>query len=40
MTGGVLILILALGIYDEYVFQVEHVLTLFAALTGIGVICK
>ncbi|KAL5276671.1 ATG9A family protein [Megaselia abdita] len=40
MTGGVLILILALGIYDEYVFQVEHILTLLAALTGIGVVCK
>ncbi|KAH8397182.1 hypothetical protein KR215_010284 [Drosophila sulfurigaster] len=40
ISGGVLLLILALGIYDEYVFQVEHVLTIIAVLTIIGVVCR
>ncbi|XP_055912674.1 autophagy-related protein 9A [Eupeodes corollae] len=40
LSGGILFLILALGIYDEYVFQVEHVLTIIAVLTGIGVVCR
>ncbi|EDW02419.1 autophagy-related protein 9A [Drosophila grimshawi] len=40
VSGGVLLLILAFGIYDEHVFQVEHVLTIIAVLTVIGVICR
>ncbi|KAM8711350.1 hypothetical protein ACLKA7_000484 [Drosophila subpalustris] len=40
ISGGVLLLILALGIYDEHVFQVEHVLTIIAILTVIGVVCR
>ncbi|KAH8261410.1 hypothetical protein KR044_008598 [Drosophila immigrans] len=40
ISGGVLLLILALGIYDEHVFQVEHVLTIIAVLTVIGVVCR
>ncbi|KAH8369837.1 hypothetical protein KR093_001097 [Drosophila rubida] len=40
ISGGVLLLILALGIFDEHVFQVEHVLTIIAVLTVIGVVCR
>ncbi|TDG50737.1 hypothetical protein AWZ03_002726 [Drosophila navojoa] len=40
ISGGLLILILALGIYDEHVFQVEHVLSIIAALTVVGVLCR
>lgn len=40
ITGGMLLLILAMGIYDEYVFQVEHVLTIITLLSAIGLICR
>ncbi|XP_067638182.1 autophagy-related protein 9A isoform X3 [Eurosta solidaginis] len=40
ISGGILVLILALGIYDEYVFQVEHVLTIITILSVIGLICR
>lgn len=40
ISGGLLLLLLALGIYDEYVFQVEHMLTLITALSVIGLICR
>ncbi|XP_018792097.1 PREDICTED: autophagy-related protein 9A [Bactrocera latifrons] len=40
ISGGILVLILALGIYDEFVFQVEHVLTIITILSVIGLICR
>ncbi|XP_013119032.2 autophagy-related protein 9A [Stomoxys calcitrans] len=40
ITGGMLLLILAMGIYDEYVFQVEHVLTIITLLSAVGLICR
>ncbi|XP_030560315.1 autophagy-related protein 9A [Drosophila novamexicana] len=40
VSGGVLLLILVFGIYDEHVFQVEHVLSIIAVLTVVGVICR
>ncbi|XP_005180922.2 autophagy-related protein 9A [Musca domestica] len=40
ITGGMLLLILAMGIYDEYVFQVEHVLTIITLLSAIGLVCR
>ncbi|XP_017044652.1 autophagy-related protein 9A [Drosophila ficusphila] len=40
ISGGLLLLILGLGIYEEHVFQVEHVLTIIAVLTGVGVISR
>ena len=40
ISGGLLLLILALGIYDEYVFQVEHMLTIITVLSAIGLICR
>ncbi|XP_037823326.1 autophagy-related protein 9A [Lucilia sericata] len=40
ISGGILLLLLALGIYDEYVFQVEHMLTIMTVLSVIGLICR
>ncbi|KAM7347122.1 autophagy-related protein 9 [Cochliomyia hominivorax] len=40
ISGGLLLLLLALGIYDEYVFQVEHMLTIITVLSVIGLICR
>ncbi|XP_069966342.1 autophagy-related protein 9A isoform X2 [Bactrocera oleae] len=40
ISGGILVLILTLGIYDEFVFQVEHVLTIITILSVIGLICR
>ncbi|XP_030370911.1 autophagy-related protein 9A [Scaptodrosophila lebanonensis] len=40
VSGGVLLLILGFGIYEEHVFQVEHVLTIIAILTVVGVVCR
>ncbi|XP_037931456.1 autophagy-related protein 9A-like [Teleopsis dalmanni] len=40
LSGGLLVLILALGIYEEFVFQVEHVLTLITVLSAVGIICR
>lgn len=38
--GGVASLILLLAIYDEDVFQVQHVLTLFTVLGMISVVAR
>lgn len=40
ISGGILLLILALGIYEEHVFQVEHVVTIIAVFTAVGVVCR
>ncbi|XP_055380393.1 autophagy-related protein 9A [Condylostylus longicornis] len=40
ICGGLLVVIVALGVYEEHVFQVEHVLTIVTILSGIGVICR
>ncbi|EDW31878.1 GL10727 [Drosophila persimilis] len=40
VSGGLLLLILAFGIYEEHVFQVEHVLTIIAVLTVVGVVAR
>ncbi|KAH8269439.1 hypothetical protein KR018_002977 [Drosophila ironensis] len=40
ISGGLLLLILGLGIYEEHVFQVEHVLTILAVLTAVGVVSR
>ncbi|XP_053950967.1 autophagy-related protein 9A isoform X1 [Anastrepha ludens] len=40
VTGGIVVLILALGIYEEFVFQVEHVLSILTILSLIGFICR
>lgn len=40
ITGGMLLTLLALGIYDEYVFQVEHILTIVTLLSAVGLICR
>ncbi|XP_068146434.1 autophagy-related protein 9A [Drosophila tropicalis] len=40
LSGGLLLLILGFGIYEEHVFQVEHMLTIMAVLTVIGVVCR
>lgn len=40
ISGGLLLLLLALGIYDEYVFQVEHMLTIITVLSVIGLLCR
>nr|XP_016930414.1 autophagy-related protein 9A [Drosophila suzukii] len=40
ISGGLLLLILTLGIYEEHVFQVEHLLFISAGLGAIGVVCR
>ncbi|XP_033250467.1 autophagy-related protein 9A-like [Drosophila miranda] len=40
VSGGLLLLILAFGIYEEHVFQVEHVFTIIAVLTVVGVVAR
>lgn len=40
ISGGILLLILALGIYEEHVFQVEHIVTIIAVFTAVGVVCR
>ncbi|XP_004536765.1 autophagy-related protein 9A isoform X2 [Ceratitis capitata] len=40
LSGGILALLLTLGIYDEFVFQVEHVITIITILGLIGFMCR
>uniref|UniRef100_A0ABK9N763 Autophagy-related protein 9 n=1 Tax=Glossina morsitans morsitans TaxID=37546 RepID=A0ABK9N763_GLOMM len=40
ISGGLLVVVLALGIYNEFVFQIEHVVTLITVLSAIGLICR
>lgn len=40
ISGGFFLVLFSLGIYDEHVFQVKHMLTLLTALTAIGLICR
>ncbi|XP_002092231.3 autophagy-related protein 9A [Drosophila yakuba] len=40
ISGGLLLLILGLGIYEEHVFQVEHLLFILAGLGATGVVCR
>lgn len=40
ICGGLFAVIVGLGIYEEHVFQVEHILTIVTVLSGIGVVCR